>query len=97
MKLWLWFVLGMSVLGISFWLIVITHANPVPVTVFVVTTAVASIGQFWMMYVALRCEKKPWPMFWLAFVPFASLWYYFGRVRHDKRLMRWRGFGWPDQ
>jgi len=91
MKLWLWVLIGMSVAGLSFWLIVITGANPVPVTVFVVTVVVASVGAFWMMYVALRCEKNPWPMFWLvAFVPFASLWYYFERVRHSKRLMRWR-------
>ena len=90
MKLWAWVILGMSVAGLSFWLIVITDANPVPVTLFAVTDAVATLGAVWMMYVTLRFEKNPWPMFWLAFVPFASLWYYFERVRHNKRLMRWR-------
>ncbi len=98
MKLWAWVILGMSVAGLTFWLIVLTDGNPVLVTVFVLTDAVATLGAFWMMYVALRCEENPWPMFCLAFLPFASLWYYFERVRHNARLMRWRGEpNWPEQ
>ena len=98
MKLWVWVILGFSIAGLAFWFVVKTDGNPVPVTVFIVTDIVATLGAFWMMYVALRCEKNPWPMFWLAFLPFASLWYYFERVRHNKRLMCWRdGPGWPEQ
>ena len=98
MKLWAWVVLGMSVAGLAFWFIVRTHGNPVPVIVFVLIDAVATLGAFWMMYVALRCEKNPWPMFWLAFLPFASVWYYFEHVRRNKRFMHWRGGpGWPEQ
>jgi hypothetical protein len=70
-----------GITGISFWLTVVTHSHPIPVAIFVVANVVATVGSFWMMYVALREEKQPWPMFWLAFVPFSSLWYYFERVR----------------
>lgn len=35
MKLWMWLLVGFSVAGISFWLIVVTHANPIPVALFV--------------------------------------------------------------
>jgi hypothetical protein len=81
MKLWMWVLLGFSVTGISFWLIVVTHANPIAVVLFAAANVVATLGTFWMMWVAMREEKPPWPMFWLAFVPFSSLWYYFDRVR----------------
>ena len=80
MKLSMWFFVGFSIAGISFWLTVVTHAHPVPVAIFIAAVVVATLGSFWMMYVALREEKQPWTMFWLAFVPFSSLWYYFERV-----------------
>lgn len=48
---------------------------------YAVICAVMSLGAFWMMYFSVRHEKRPLPMFLLAFVPFASLWYYFERVR----------------
>jgi hypothetical protein len=87
MKLWMWLFVGFSVTGISFWLIVATHANPIPVAIFVTANVVATLGAFWMMYVALREEKPPWATFWLAFVPFSSLWYCFERVR-PRRLRK---------
>ena len=89
MKLLMWLLVGFSFTGISFWLIVVTHANLIPVVVFVAANVVATLGTFWMMWVAMREEKQPWPMFWLAFVPFLSLWYYFERVR-PRRLSRRR-------
>jgi hypothetical protein len=94
MKLWMWLLVGFSVSGISFWLIVVTHANPIPVVLFVAANVVATVGTFWMMWVAMREEKQPWPMFWLAFVPFSSLWYYFERVRPRRlRSPSSRSFG----
>jgi len=81
MKLWAWALGGLSIMAISFWLIVLTDANPIPLTVFVLGCVVGSAGAFWMMYVAVQQEKRPWPMIWLAFVPFSCLWYYFDRFR----------------
>jgi hypothetical protein len=75
MKLWTWLLIGFSVTGISSWLIVKTHSHPIPVAIFVAADIVATLGTFWMMYVAMRED-----MFWLAFVPFSSLWYYFEKV-----------------
>ncbi len=40
-----------------------------------------------MLYMAVRYEAQPLPMMFLAFVPYAFLWYYFERVRRGK-LMR---------
>jgi len=34
-----------------------------------------------MLYMAIRYETQPLPMMFLAFVPYAFLWYYFERVR----------------
>jgi len=53
----------------------------------VVIFAMPSIGAFWMLYMATRYETQPLPMMFLAFVPYAFLWYYFERVRPGK-LMR---------
>ena len=30
MKLWTWLLVGFSIAGISFWLVVVTHAHPIP-------------------------------------------------------------------
>ena len=41
---------------------------------------------FWMLYQAIRYEAKPlWYVLLAAFVPFASIWYYFERYRPRKR------------
>jgi hypothetical protein len=53
---------------------------------------IAPLGAFWMMYMSIRYEKKPFPLLLLAsFVPFTFLWYYFERVR-PRRLMKDRNF-----
>jgi hypothetical protein len=44
--------------------------------------AIPCVGALWMMYISIRCEKKPLPLLLLAiFIPFSFLWYYFERVR----------------
>jgi len=49
---------------------------------------IAPLGAFWMMYMSIRYEKKPFLLLLLAsFIPFTFLWYYFERVR-PRRLMR---------
>jgi hypothetical protein len=60
------------------------ESHPLMLFAFVVLFAVPQIGAFWMLYVAIRYEKKPFPMLLLAFIPFSFLWYYFERVRRGK-------------
>jgi len=47
-----------------------------------------SLGTFWMMFVAVRYESKPWHFIWLALIPFCFLWYYFERFRSGRYLTR---------
>jgi hypothetical protein len=50
--------------------------------------AAPNIGTIWMLYVSIRFEKHPLPFAFLAFIPYAFLWYYFQRVRPKKHLTR---------
>jgi len=85
MKLFLWALLGMSVLGTAFWLITTSAGqNPLIVFLSVLVFAVPPLGTFWMLYVTIRYEKRPLPLMLVAFVPYAFLWYYFERVRPGK-------------
>ena len=85
MKLFMWILLGFVVAGLAFWTIAIEgHQNPFLVFLVVVVFAVPPVGAFWMLYVAIRYEMHPLPMVFMAFVPYAFLWYYFDRVRPGK-------------
>ena len=55
----------------------------------VVLFAIAPLGGFWMIYKSIRCEKKPFPIVFLAFIPFTFLWYYFERVRSGVVSQKW--------
>jgi hypothetical protein len=84
MKLFLWVLLGFSVAGIAFWLLVTSGTPPNPVFLFLyfAIVAIAALGGLWMLYTAVRQEKHPLPMILLAlFIPYAPLWYYFERIR----------------
>lgn len=43
----------------------------------------SQLGGYWMMYQAVRYEISPWRFVFLAFIPFAFVWYYF--ERYSKR------------
>src|SRR3954447_10985933 len=86
MKLAMWVLMGSSVTGVSFWLVFVTQANPIPVSIFVLSDAAATVGAIWMMELATREETHPAPMIWLAFLPFSFLWYYFERVRPSREI-----------
>jgi hypothetical protein len=88
MKLLLWVVFGLAVAGLALWMVTTPGVprNPILILLFVATFAVSPIGTFWMLYVVVRNEKHPLPMILLAFVPYASLWYYFERV-HNRRTI----------
>jgi hypothetical protein len=92
MKMFLWILLGFAVAGLAFWMVTTSGIprNPLMVFLFVVIFAVSPVGTFWMLYIAIRHEKHPLPMILLAFVPYASLWYYFERVRPGKHIQHSR-------
>ena len=86
MKLFLWIFLGLASVGLTTWMITApgNSGNPLLVFLLVGVYGAAPVGTFWMLYAAIRHEKHPMPMMLLAFVPYASLWYYFERVRPVK-------------
>ena len=90
MKLALWVTSGFAIVGLTFWWAATSGvlANPVPVSLFAMCCLASNLGSFWMIYVAIRHERHPWPMILLAFLPFAAFWYYFERVRFDKHAWR---------
>jgi hypothetical protein len=57
MKLWIWLFVGLGVTGISFRLIVVTHANPIPVAIFAAANVGATLGTFWVMYVGAALSR----------------------------------------
>ena len=59
-------------------------SNPAILLAFFALFAVPPVGAFWMLYMAIRYEKSPFPMILLALIPFTFLWYYFERVRTGK-------------
>jgi hypothetical protein len=85
-----WILLSAALTILAFW-IVVGHWYPnSSILLFLVTVffLALNIGTIWMLYVAVRFEKQPLPFVFLAFIPFAFLWYYFQRVRFGKHLTR---------
>lgn len=85
-------VLGLIALAFAFWFVVLS-AKTLPLSaplmlVVIVVFVVSPMGSFWMLYMAVRHERQPLPMVFLAFLPFAFIWYYFERVRHGRHLTR---------
>ena len=89
MKLIVYIFFGFVVLGAALLLIARGQApssNPAVLFAFVALFAVPPFGAFWMMYMAIRYEKNPFPMVLLAFIPFTFVWFYIERVRRGKLL-----------
>jgi hypothetical protein len=89
MKTFLWVCLGMVVTGFAFWIVTTTETiplRPLPIVGLALVFAVSPIGTFWMMYMAVRYEKRPLPYLLLAFIPYFFLGYYFERVRGRREL-----------
>jgi hypothetical protein len=84
----LWVLAGLAVAGLCFWMIA-TPGPPATRTIgmvlYVLATLATAIGTFWMWYMAVRHEPRPLLFILLAFIPFTFLWYYFERVRPDRR------------
>ena len=70
----------------------VPESHPAILFLLVVLFGIAPLGAFWMMYMSIRYEKKPFPILLLAlFIPYTFLWYYFERVR-PKKLGKDRDF-----
>jgi hypothetical protein len=59
-------------------------SSPVIMIALVVLFGGPAFGAFWMVYMSIRYEKNPFPMIFLAMIPFTFLWFYFERVRRGK-------------
>jgi hypothetical protein len=59
-------------------------SNPIILFATVALFAIPPLGAFWMMYMAIRHDKNPFPMILLAFIPFTFVWFYLERVRPRK-------------
>lgn len=89
MKLTPYILFGFLVLGAALLLIVrgpAPESSPSILFAFVALFALPPFGAFWMMYMAIRYEKNPFPMILLALIPFTFVWFYFERVRRGKLL-----------
>jgi drug/metabolite transporter (DMT)-like permease len=89
MKTFLWVCLGFAVTGLAFWIVTTTETlppRPLPLLMLALVFAVSPIGSFWMMYMAIRYEKRPLAYVFLAFIPYFFLGYYFERVRGRRNL-----------
>jgi hypothetical protein len=49
---------------------------------------VPGVAMWWMIYDAIRYERRPWPYVLLSFVPYWFVWHYFQRVRKRGRAER---------
>lgn len=89
-KIFWWVALGLCVTGLALWMVTtpLVPRSPVFYALFVAIFAISPIGTFWMLYAATRYEKHPLPLILPAFIPYASLWYYFDRfhsVKHARK------------
>lgn len=87
MKMFVWAILGFAMAGLAFWIVSSTETippHPLPLAVLAFIFGVAPLGSFWMMFMAIRYESRPWPYVLLAFLPYTFLGYYFERVRGKK-------------
>lgn len=82
--------LSLALLGLAFWIVVGPWFPQGSMSLLVVCVFFAGqgIGGNWMLYMVIRNEKQPLPIVFLAFLPYAFLWYYFERVRHGKHKSR---------
>jgi len=88
MKMFLWILVGLSVTGMALWMVTNPGIprNPLLIFLYIMVFVAGPIGSFWMLYVAIRHETNPLPMIFLAFMPYAFLWYYFELVRPGKHF-----------
>jgi uncharacterized membrane protein YqjE len=83
--LWILSTIGLNVL--AFWIVVGPWypPNKLLLSLTMAFFGLASIGGLWMLYTAVRHEKRPLAFALLSFVPFSFLWYYFERTRQAAR------------
>jgi hypothetical protein len=90
MRTFFWVLLVVALFSLAVWIVVGARFPKTPLS-----TALAfayfvapNVGAIWMLYRVIRFETHPLPIALLALVPYAFLWYYFERVRPQRRLPR---------
>jgi len=86
MKRFLWALIAVTLNLFLFWVVVGPwYPTNRAAMIFIATLfGLPAVGGFWMLYSAVRYEKRPVPFALLAFLPFSFLWYYFERIRVRK-------------
>ncbi len=86
MKTFLWALIAIALNVFVFWVVVGPWypTNRAEMILIATLFGLPALGGFWMLYSAVRHEKRPLPFVLLAFVPFSFLWYYFERTRFRK-------------
>ena len=77
-------VFGIAVAGLAFWVATTTQSvlpSPLPILILAAVYGVSPIGTFWMLYMAIRHERRPLLYIFLAFIPYSFVGYYLERVR----------------
>lgn len=80
----LWAIPGMALTGFAFWVVTTSveiSPNPFNLLWLGLVFGIPPLGTFWMLYMAIRYEKRPLPFMLLALIPYFFLGYYFERVR----------------
>ena len=90
-----WAAIGCGVAGLAFWIVTTTETippKPFPLLILFLVFGFGPVGGFWMMYMAIRYEARPFRYLLLAFVPYYFIGYYFERIRgrnlsyHSRKL-----------
>jgi hypothetical protein len=64
--------------------------NPLLLATALLAFAIPPLGGWWMIYQSIRYEKNQWRYIFLAVIfPYASIWYYFERVK-TRAPVGWR-------
>lgn len=84
MRTFLYVLLGITLTSVAAFIVISPWqpANGFEIFLVFVYFGAAGVGQWWMIFMVLRREKRIWPIILAAFLlPFAFIWYYFERVR----------------
>jgi hypothetical protein len=86
----LWVPLALVLASLALWIVVGPWFPKNSFVIFLVAAyfGASALGGFWMLYIAVRYEKRPLQFALLSVIPYTFLWYYFERVRPGKHKTR---------
>ena len=85
---WRVFVIAVVLYTFFFWILLAALIQNVVATlalmVIFVPAIISAVGQMWMAYTVIRHEEDPPLYLRSCLIPFASVWYYYARVKRGK-------------